>query len=350
MRQSGVEKILVRVPNWIGDAVISLPALVCLRRHFPESSVTVLAKDKVVPVFESLDTGLRIMRYQDRGGHAGIKGLWRLRGELEREGFSVALLFQNGFEAALVTWLAGIERRVGYARHLRGPLLSHPLEVTEAIKRKHQVYYYLEILKALGVDVPPVVDEYPAISVDMDVAGLDSQERPILGLSVGASYGPAKRWKMEGFKEVAERLAREHGMYPVIFGGREDTEDATRLSRMLGVECLNLAGKIGLEEFMAALKRVSLFLTNDSGPMHLAAAVGTKVVGLFLSTEPGLTAPLGRHSTFVASPAECRPCFRRTCPKGDLRCVDSVTVDDVYRRCVEILQRDEKKGYSSISR
>ncbi len=350
MKQAGAERILVRVPNWIGDAVMSLPALVCLKRHLPEGSITVLAKDKVVPVFEALDRGLPILRYDDRGVHRGIGGLLRLKEELKREGFSAALLFQNGFEAALVARLAGIKKRVGYARHMRGPLLTDPLEVTDEVNRRHQVYYYLEIVRRFGLDVPDRVDAYPELHVDASLDGLLPEgEQPILGLSIGASYGPAKRWKMEGFKEVAERLAKEYGMQPVIFGGKEDVEGAERLKSMLEVESINLAGRIGLKEFIGALKRVTLFLTNDSGPMHLAAATGTPVVALFLSTEPVLTAPLGRATAYLASPVECRPCFRRTCPVGDYRCMDAITVDDVYRKCVELLERDEKR-YSSISR
>ncbi len=344
MKHFHMDRILVRVPNWIGDVVMSLPALVCLAGHTPSGSITLLAKDRVVAVLEALNMGFRIRRYED----GGMSGLWRLKDELKEEGFSIAVLFQNGFEAALLAWLAGIGTRVGYARHFRGALLTHPLRVTEETRRRHQVHYYLEILKALGMEVPARVECYPALSAKADTARVLPPQRPILGLSIGASYGPAKRWKIEGFKEVAERLAKNYGMYPAIFGGTEDTEPARRLSDMLGVEHINLAGKLTLKEFIASLKRVSLFLTNDSGPMHLASAVGTRVVGLFLSTEPALTAPLGTNATYIASPAECRPCFRRTCPRGDYLCVDSLTVEDVYRRCVELLERDEKKDHSGI--
>ena len=345
MKTFGAERILVRVPNWIGDAVMSLPALVCLLDSMPSAEVTILARRKVLAVFKALGRKLDVMVYED----GGLGGIFRLKEEIRRKGFDMAVLFQNGFEAALISWLAGIARRVGYARHMRGPLLTDPLEVTDVVNRRHQVYYYLEIVKRLGIEVPDRVDAYPELSVDIDVKGL-LPEGAVLGLAVGASYGQAKRWKIEGFKEVAEELAKSHGLKPVIFGGMEDREGAERLRNMLTVDAVNLAGKLTLEEFMAALKGVSLFITNDSGPMHLAAAVGTPVVGLFLSTEPLLTAPLGCAATSVASPVDCRPCFRRVCPRGDYICMEALTTETVYNRCVELLKRDEKRECGGIPR
>ncbi|MBI5560476.1 MAG: lipopolysaccharide heptosyltransferase II [Deltaproteobacteria bacterium] len=342
-----IERILVRVPNWIGDAVISLPALSALKEVFSGAGITVLAKPRVAPVYENNPAVSGIIVYESNGIHAGFAGLVRLSRELKGKCFQIAVLFQNAFEAAFLAFLARVPERVGYARDLRTPLLTRPIPLTGDILKKHQVFYYLNIIKELGGDVPlerPVpriyVKEGEPYSTDKFIPekGFTKEGEFFYGVAPGASYGQAKRWKVEGFKEVIGKISKDLGGVPVIFGGGGDCEAAEALSKsLLSVRHINLAGKTTLREFIALCARMRFFITNDSGPMHVAAALGVPTVGIFGSTEPALTGPLGTKATVVRKKVECSPCFKRECPYGHYKCMNGISSEDVYARLQAML-------------
>lgn len=346
-----IGKILVRSPNWIGDAVMALPAVAALKELYPKAEITVLAKPWTVPVFENNPAVTEIIEYDSRGAHKGfISGKLSLACELKKRGFDMAVLFQNAFEAAFISRLAGIPRRVGYARDLRSLLLTKAIRVTDEIKRQHHIFYYLNIIAELGegeVKIPDSLElAVPVINLNnaelkradeiLASAGID-EKRLVIGAAPGASFGPAKRWPIERFAEVLNKLNRELGTVPIILGGPDDVESAERLKALVDGECLNLAGKTSLREFMAVTKRLGLFITNDSGPMHIAAALGTPTVALFGSTDPIATGPVGERVKVVRVDMDCSPCFKRVCPLEHLDCLNNITADMVFDVSLKLL-------------
>lgn len=331
---SDFDKILVRVPNWLGDCVISLPALDSLVRQFPDAGISVLAKPHVAPLFVRED--IDIIIYDSLGAHMGLKGRMKLAGELKERGFDCAVLFQNAFEAALIAFLAKIPRRVGYARDLRTVFLTDPVPVTDEILKLHQVNYYLNIIHHMGGET--VADLTPKVSVTeaekqwadeyLVRLGID-KSAPVVGVSPGASFGPAKKWSPESFAHVLNALSAKTKASVLILGAKDDMEDAAKLDALLNVEHHNLAGKTDLREFMAIAARLKLFLTNDSGPMHIGAALGTPTLAIFGSTSDVLTGPLGPKVKVVKVEVDCAPCFERICPHSHYECLINIDPESV---------------------
>lgn len=331
-------KILLRAPNWIGDAVMCLPALASLKALYPGSEIYVLTKPRAIPVFENNPSVAGIIAYNDKGEHEGLLGRLRLSRELREKSFDGAVLFQNAFDAALISFLSKIPVRIGYKRDLRGLLLTKPINASKELKKRHQVFYYLNIVKELGGKVPS--GPRPDIVISLEEARLADtflEENglkgiPLSGASPGASYGPAKRWSPQGFAEVLTVLNKEKKLFPLIFGGPEDKEACKAVSDKLGSACLDLSGKVTLRQFMALAKRLKVFITNDSGPMHIGAALGVPTVAIFGSTDPVLTGPLGADTVVMMKNVECSPCFERECKlkKNKYKCLTGVTSGEVY--------------------
>ncbi|MEE9542986.1 MAG: lipopolysaccharide heptosyltransferase II [Thermodesulfobacteriota bacterium] len=345
-----MERILVRAANWIGDAVMSLPALDALKLHFPRAEITVLAKPRTAPIFENNPAVSDIIIYDSIGAHKGLNGRMKLAGVLRERDFALAVLFQNAFEAALIAFLAGIPRRAGYARDLRSVFLTDPVEVTAGIKKQHQVYYYLNIIKELGGG--EVENPLPKITLTsgeeewanafLSAQGIE-KGTPVIGVSPGASYGPAKRWAPENFSFVLNAVSKSSGAEVLIFGSEEDTEIARVLSSGLTVKHHNLAGKTTLREFMAIAARLDLFLTNDSGPMHIGAALGAPTLAIFGSTSDELTGPLGHRVKVVREPIDCAPCFERECKYGHYECLTKIEAAQVLAEAVALMSGEDKE-------
>lgn len=322
---------------------MSLPAVAGIKPLYPGSSVTVLAKARAVPVFLNNPDIDSVVEYDDRGRHRGVRGRFALARELRAMSFDLAVLMQNAFDAAFIAYLAGIPERVGYARDLRSLLLTKALAVTPEIKKRHQVFYYYNIVKELGGRVP--TDPSPRIYIgreDADWADFFIKKNSlsssvIVGAAPGASYGPAKRWPAEAYAEVLSRLSSA-GCVPIIFGGPEDAETCKAVSEKVRGKHLNLAGGVTLRQFMAILSRLGVFITNDSGPMHIASALGVATVAIFGSTDPTLTGPLSANSRVLIKKTDCSPCFDRVCAKGHYRCLMSITVDEVFAAADSLLR------------
>jgi lipopolysaccharide heptosyltransferase II len=340
--------LLVRGPNWIGDAVISEPALAALRELFPTAEITLLVKPAIAELMRGHPALQRILVYEDPGRHVGITGKWTLAGTLRRLRFDLAILFQNAFEAALVTFLAGIPRRYGYATDGRRFLLSDPIAVPERMKIGHQIQYYLDMLRPLGSERPagsPRLflshEEEQAMDQRLAEAGVHESDL-LLGLNPGSTYGSAKRWLPERFAETADRLSQEQGMQSgrrvrvVIVGARGEEALGRAIADRMQVKPIQLSGRTTMRELMAVIKRCDLFLTNDTGPMHLAASFGVPVVALFGPTDSRTTSPFGSRHTIVRHPVECAPCLLRECPI-DHRCMTRISVDEVYGAAVKQL-------------
>jgi len=349
VRREAIKRILVRAPNWIGDAVMCEPALRELRSLFPQAELTLLAKSSVAELFVAYPGLDRMLVYDDRRIHAGLSGKWVLAGLLRRHRFDFAVLFQNAFEAAFLAWLAGIPRRYGYATDGRAFVLTDPVAPPDRRSTMHQVEYYWNMLRPLGTaGAPPLprlavsADEERRCEARLDSAGIASSDL-VIGINPGSTYGGAKRWLPDRFAEVADRLAermREDEGKPVavvILGAPGEESLGSEIAARLKTPSVVLSGATTIRELLAAAKRCRLLLTNDTGPMHIAAACGVPVVAVFGPTDWRTTAPYGQQESIVREPVDCAPCLLRECPI-DHRCMTRVSVDRVYETAVSQLR------------
>jgi heptosyltransferase II len=354
-----VKRILVRGPNWLGDAVMCEPALRGLRGLFPDAQVTLLVKPAVADLFVGHPAVTRLLTYDSKGRHAGFSGKWALAKQLRRQGFDLAVLFQNAFEAAFLTFLARVPRRYGYATDGRSLLLSDPVAVPDPRMLIHQVRYYWDLLKPLGLTGDPPVPELVVLPEEEQAmvgrcaqGGLTPTDI-VVGINPGSTYGDAKRWLPERFAEVTERLCRTIHTSPgqqvsvVIFGAKGEERLGQEIAARLSSRSLVLSGATTIRELMAAVKRCSLLLTNDTGPMHIASAFKVPVVAVFGPTDWRTTSPFGGAHAIVREPVDCAPCLLRECPI-DHRCMTRVTVDQVYEAATK--QTSGLFGLSRLSR
>jgi len=354
VRKESVRRLLVRGPNWIGDAVMCEPALSEVRRLFPEAEVTLLVKPIIAELLAHHPAVDLTLVYEDRRKYAGLAGKWALADELRRRRFDLAILFQNAFEAALISFLAGIARRYGYATDGRGWLLTDPIERGSKTVCKHQVQYYLDLLRPLG-DIGSVVSprlflseqEEREMTAKLAERGVGAGDL-VIGLNPGSTYGGAKRWLPDRFAETAQRVADDQHRsgrqaHVVIVGAKGEEALARSIAERLRLPTVVLAGQTTVRELMAVTKRCDLFLTNDTGPMHMAAAFGVPVVAVFGPTDHRTTSPVGERYAIVRQPVDCAPCLLRECPI-DHRCMTRVTVDEVHAAAGALLDRQKAEG------
>jgi heptosyltransferase-2 len=337
-----VKRVLIRGTNWIGDVIMSLPAISAVRETLPDAKISVLAKPWVADLYRRSPDVDEVILFQSPGIHDGISGKIRLAGEIKTMNFDLALILQNAIEAAIITWLARIPVRAGYNSDGRGFLLTHSVQRTQEIRKQPQVRYYLEMIKALGfrgmketINLGVDKDSRPEeILKRFDIKG----EGPLVGIAPSASYGPAKMWYPERFAAVADRLSEEFSATVILFGSKGDRERADLVKGYAKKPLINVAGKTGLAEAISLIAGCDLFISNDSGLMHLAGALDIPLVAIFGSTNPVTTSPVGKKSIVIHSDADCSPCLKKTCPT-DFRCMDLIGIDDVYNEARELLKR-----------
>ena len=346
MDKSSIKRILVRGPNWLGDAVMCEPALRGLRSLFPDAQIALLVKPGVADLFAGHPALTRVLTYDTNGRHAGLSGKWALAGQLRRQDFDMALLFQNAFEAALLAFLAGVPRRYGYATDARSLLLTDPVAAPDRRTLVHQVRYYWDLLKPLGLTGDPSAPELVVFpEEEQAMAGRFAQggvapTDAVVGINPGSTYGGAKRWLPERFAEVTDRLchtirlSRGQEVSVVIFGAKGEERLGQEIAANLSSKSLVLSGATTIRELMAAVKRCEVLVTNDTGPMHIASAFQVPVVAIFGPTDWRTTSPFGSAHAIVRQPVDCAPCLLRECPI-DHRCMTRVTVDQVYDEAVK---------------
>jgi heptosyltransferase-2 len=348
-----VNSILIRGTNWIGDVIMTLPAIAAVRETFPHAKVTVLAKPWVADVYGICKDVDEIFIFQSPGVHHGIVGKYRLARELQKKEFDAAILLQNAIEAAIIAWLARIPIRVGYNSDGRGFLLTHSVVRTDEIRKVHQINYYLEMLKSVGFrssqrDINLALDnDYRAVADDILKKHHIGQNSVTIGIAPGATYGPAKMWFPERFAAVADRLVDDFSAHILLFGSDNDRDRAERVQQSSNNMFLNLAGNTSLKEALALISRCDLFISNDSGLMHVAGALGIPLVAIFGSTNPVTTSPIGKKSIILRKDVSCSPCLKKMCPT-DFRCMDLITIEDVYDRVKRLLEEAQRKQ-STIS-
>jgi heptosyltransferase-2 len=341
-------RLLVRATNWVGDAVMSLPALAALRRHFPSAHIAILARPWVAGLYRHEPFADEIIPYQPGHFLQGIRDRRAAAASLRAMQFDCAILLQNAFDAAFIAWLARIPRRAGYARDGRGFLLTDPIpHPAKGSIPPHQSFYYLSLVRSLGW-----LDEMPASPLIRLAGAAKAREAGIarfraegldrvIGLSPGAAYGNAKRWWPERFAQAASRVAAETGSAVALFGSPAERELCTHIAGLLeksGIDARNYAGQTALDEYIERAAACLAYLTNDSGAMHIASALGLPTVAVFGATNHITTGPTGPLARVIRRDVECSPCLLRECPL-DHRCMAAVTPEMVADAALELLQR-----------
>ena len=307
------KNILIRATNWVGDAVMSLPALRAIRERFPRAHIAVLAKPWVADLYRRETFADEVILYD--------RSRWQIARVLRRRKFDCAILLQNAFEAALIAWLAGITVRIGYNRDRRGLILTKSVAVPKRGEiPRHERFYYLELLRRAGIIES--MPESDAIHLEAGGrAGRSRDVRRIVGVSPGAANGTAKQWLPERFAEAARRIAVERDAQIALFGSASERAVCERIAGLLTQhEVINHAGKTSLGEFIDLASQCEVFLTNDSGAMHIASALGVPTVAIFGATDDIGTGPTGPLARVVREPVECSPCLLHECP--------------IYHRCM----------------
>jgi len=368
-------RILVRGTNWLGDAVMTTPALLRLREKYPGAHVTLLMPEKL------RDLWLAHPAVNETISFAPSESIFTVGKKLRAGKFDSALVLPNSPRSAIEVWLAGIPQRIGYARPWRNFFLTQAIAPrAEAVKMRkrtvaeihqlvtadgsqrpdsnsrilpnaamnaHQIHEYLHLAGALGASPEPLVPQLFVVPEENEATkkkfGLEKTGGPIFGLNPGAEYGPAKRWPVEKFIAAAGEIQRQTNCVFVLFGGRADLKSCERIE--FGIQnskfkIQNLAGKTSLRELMSLLKICRVLLTNDTGPMHVATALGTPVVVPFGSTSPELTGPGlpgDARNHLLKSDAPCSPCFLRECPI-DFRCMNGISVKRVTEAVLQAVR------------
>lgn len=362
------KKILIRGVNWIGDAVLIIPAIRAVRKGFPDAQISLLVKPWVAELFKGNPDVNEIILYEEK--FHGISGKMRLAMMLRAKEFNTAILLQNAFDAALIAWIAGIPERIGYSRDYRRLLLTKPVPVNRNTLKKHHVYYYLDLLKeSLHVEPDSIEPLLYLAEEEMNRARkmlhseLQTHKSEILiGINPGATYGSAKRWMTERFASLIYKIIKELDGRILLFGSRAEIGIADEIMKEIDARnravssqirrdtscILNMTGKTSLRELAALISECDVFITNDSGPMHMASALHVPVVAIFGSTDKAATGPFGKGHKIVSKDIACSPCLEKECPvdstqyrEGHLKCLADITTEDVLNALKEVLPKEK---------
>jgi heptosyltransferase-2 len=352
-------RILIRATNWIGDSVMTMPVVQRLRELAPDAYMAMLCPGKLVDLWRHnpyLNEIIPVGRKPDLD-------------DLRRREFDIAIIFPNSFRSAWDCRRANIPRRIGFPGHWRWFLLTDVVAQARSDRAayetrtvagktfrvkvfhspRHQSEQYLDIVSHLGGSRDPTpprirlaIEEMPALNKFLRDDG-----RPVVGINAGAEYGPAKRWPPERFADTAIKVSECADVRWLIVGGRGDVEIAAKIetrlreARLDENTVINVAGKTTLLDLCALLRFTKLLLTNDTGPMHIAAALGTPTISIWGSTSPELTGPLFSRSLIIREPVECSPCFLRQCPI-DFRCMERIQVREVVNAVLKQLGVEDR--------
>jgi heptosyltransferase-2 len=333
------QRILVKEVNWLGDLVMSLPALRALRDAFPTARLSVLIKEDLAAFFDGLAWIDEVIPYPPAAGWRSLSRGRTIARELRAHRFDLAIVFPKSFESALWIAMAGIPRRAGYAADGRSMLLTHRATPAPDAMTGHQSRYWLAMVRdTVGVRISPERVDHHRLTpsshqLERMRAWLTSQRRRpdarLVAIAPAAAYGPAKEWPPERYAELIDRLHDHHGAECVIIGASAEQSQCERVAASTRSGAIVAAGSVGLAETIAILTLADGFAGNDSGAMHLAAAVGIPAVGIFGSTDPVRTGPLGPRAGFILHPPPCNPCLARSCRYGHYDCLRAVTAAEV---------------------
>lgn len=345
------KRILVIRLDRLGDVVLSTPVLQALRQHFPHAFIAMMVRSACRDVLAGNPHLNEVLLYEKEGAHRSLRGTIRFARQLRRYEFDTALVLHPSNRSHWIPWLARIPVRIGYARKC-GWLLTYRVPHRKQEGNKHEAVYTLELLCAFGLRPPP-----PQLLVPVSSEAVQRVEQLLREASIHptdrliavhpSASCVSKRWMPERFAQVADRLVTEHGVRICLVAGGSDAIYANQAAAAMHAPVLNLAGRLSVAELAALLRRCRFLISNDSGPVHVAAAVGTPVVDIFGRNQRGLSptrwGPLGEGHVVLHKEVGCVTCLAHNCDIGFL-CLTSLTVEEVYRAAVTVLERPAPHG------
>lgn len=339
-----ITSLLVRGTNWVGDSVVTIPALRELKRIFPQARISLLVKPWVSGLFEDADFIDELIVYERES-----KGVVKTIGELRARRFDAAVLFQNAFEAAVLAFGAGARLRFGFNTEWRGLLLTHPLKLTREILALHQLYYYLHIVSQVeerlfgssrvnfdrpDYRLPVRAQRQRAIREQAAEMGVDFS-RPVVAINPGATNSRAKRWPADRFGALADRLS-DAGAQPVFIGAGSELDITNAATSTMKRSAVVLTGKTSLRESIAFLSVCDLVISNDTGPAYISAALERPTLTIFGPTDDNMIRPFGARAEMIRHKVDCAPCMLRDCPI-DHRCMINISVENVMARALQVI-------------
>ena len=333
-------KIAVRAPNWMGDSILALPAIEALHENFPEAEIWICGQAWIKDIFLPLNhvAGVIPLKNPSR-----LRGLINSAKILKKHPFDAGLLLTNSFSSALLFFLAKIPQRWGYEKDFRKFLLTKTVKINNSSLSVHQAKYYTSLLSGLGLPASPrplVLTVDPAVRQNANALLLSlgiTFQHPLVVLNPGAFYGSAKRWPASRFAELATILQERNQADILIVGSADELVLAQTIASQMKRPPFILSGKTTVSQLAGVLLYATLFVSNDSGPMHMANSLEVPVVAIFGPTDPHLTGPFQQPSAVVKKDIDCWPCRNRDCPT-DHRCMKSISALDVYSACERFLQ------------
>ncbi len=339
------QNILVRMPNWIGDLVMATPVLTDLRKAFPKASITAMCRKPICDLLKQ-DAAINELFCYTKPQNEFLRreDLRDIIAKIEAGKYDLGILLTNSFSSAWWFWQGKVKRRIGFAGQWRRLLLTDPVPVPKNVDEQHIVITYKKLLEPLGI---PISDTAPRLYVsDKEVEESKKllyqrgyvKGKKLIGINPGAAYGSAKCWPPERFRELALRLLQEEDVSIIFFGDAATAGLVKEICQELPERVMDLAGVTSLRELACLIKDCTVLVTNDSGPMHIAAAFKTPMVALFGSTDENVTGPYGARDSVINKHVSCSPCFKRVCPI-DFRCMKQISVDEVADQVLALLKR-----------
>lgn len=333
--------IIVRMPNWLGDLVMATPVLTDLRRQWPEAKITVMALASVAPILEKDPDIDEVLTFRKPSGLERRQQHRKLIDKLKRGKYDLGILLTHSFSSAWWFWRGNVKNRVGYANDFRSFLLNKAVPFPKEKETQHLVITYKMLLQSIGIPLSQTAPRLHITDSEKEEAkeklrkfGISS-DATVVGINPGAAYGSAKCWLPERFEEVTQKLLEHPNLYVVYFGDLAGLPLVQKICAAMPSKVVNLAGQTSLRELVALINCCDIFLTNDSGPMHIAAALGKPLVALFGSTNDIATGPYG-GGVVIHKHVECSPCYLRECPI-DFRCMKRIEVREVYEELQQLL-------------
>ena len=344
---SQIRKVVVRLPNWLGDVVMAVPALRELRRVLPEAQIAVVSRPGTADIFIDADYVDEVLLY-DR---AGLTSAWNQVGEWRRRKFDMAVLFQNAFEAAAIAFLSRVPGRIAYATERRGALLTHPLPSPVWRDERHETFYYLNIvmeLERLLYGTSSIETTEPRfdlrVSEDRKRKAFDlllehgaRANAPLAMLCPGSVNSRAKRWPAQRYAALADRLV-ESGANVALIGSPGESDVTQEVCKHAQRQLVVLTGKTTIAEATALISIADVLITNDTGPAHIGAALSTPTLVIFGPTNPLTTYPLSSNAEIIRRAPDCAPCMLRDCPI-DHRCMTAIAPEEVFERASAVISR-----------
>ncbi len=341
------KNIIVRMPNWLGDLVMATPVLADLRTRFPDANITAMCQSNVAGLLKNDPHINEVFSYKKPSGWIHRAQHWEIIETVQLGEYDLGILLTNSFSSAWWFWRGKVANRIGFAGNLRSCLLNKAVPFPETRETQHLVITYKMLLAPIGIgisDSPPKLyvsnEERQAAIELLKKYRIDPTKNSIIGINPGAAYGSAKCWLPDRFRAVTEKLLEDPNHFILYFGDNAGASLVNEICHEMPERVINLAGKTNLRELLALIEQCKVLLTNDSGPMHIAAALGTPLLALFGSTSDVQTGPYGHYAKVIHKHVECSPCYLRTCPI-DFRCMKRIEVDEVYQELEKLIRKDK---------